>query len=95
MANKVVYNNSYGGFMLSDKAIKWLQDTYKLTTDEIDKLPRHDERLVKCVENLGKTASQKWSKISITEIKGNKYYIKEYDGYETIVEPKDIKWIEI
>lgn len=95
MANKIVYNNTYGGFILSEEAIKWLQNNYNLSLNEIDNLPRHDERLVKCIETLGKKASKKWSRIVIGEIEGNNYYIKEYDGLETIIEPKDIKWIEI
>ena len=95
MSNKIVVNGEYGGFMLSKEAITWLKSNYSLDEGDIIDLPRHDHRLVECIETLGKRASEGWSDIYVTEIEGNKYFIDEYDGLETVVEPKDINWIEI
>lgn len=58
-------------------------------------LPRHHSLLVRCVEALGEAASGESAKLIIREISGNQYIIKEYDGAEKVVEPKDIKWVTV
>ena len=87
---KVVYNGSFGGFHLSDKAI----DRYKELTGKeitqwgtIDKecVKRHDKDLIQVIEELGKDASNRNSNILIEEIKGSKYYIRDYDGAEEVI----------
>ena len=61
-----------------------------------DNTPRHDLVLVQTVRELGKMASSKYDQnLEIKTIQGNKYYIKEYDGLENVVEPHDIKWINV
>ena len=57
-------------------------------------LPRHHKLLVKAVETFGLKANGKFSYLEIVEIKGDSYIIKEYDGCESVVEPKDIEWIK-
>ena len=89
---KVVYNAAYGGFALSKTAYKWLMNHYNLSCDP-EELPRHDHRLVECVESLGVEANNDYSVLLVKEIKGNTYIITDYDGWETVVEPKDINWI--
>lgn len=91
---KVVYNDCFGGFGLSTKA----QELYKEFSgkDFVDfECPRHDPNLVMVVEQLGVLANDQFSNLKIAEIKGNKYLIKEYDGKESVIEPKDLKWIEV
>lgn len=55
---------------------------------------RHDPDLIRVIEKLGSKASPDGS-VSIEEIDGDKYFIREYDGWESVVEPKNIHWIEI
>ena len=55
--------------------------------------PRHDSLLIMAVEQLGtKKASGPAAALRVRELKGNRYYIDEYDGSESVVEPGDIKW---
>ena len=56
---------------------------------------RHDPLLVLAIEELGPRASARGSQILLKEISGNRYRIQEYDGMETVVEPKDLQWIEV
>mgnify|MGYP001185186868 CR=1 FL=1 len=62
---------------------------------EIKNLPRHHKLLIEAVEKFGEKAGGTFASLSVEEIKGNKYIIKEYDGYESVVEPEDIKWVEV
>jgi len=87
--NKVVYNSSYGYFNLSEEAEEWLKK-HGCTSYE-----RHSPLLVRCVEELGEKASGPYSRLKIKEITGDKYIIDDYDGKEKVLEPSDIKWIQI
>lgn len=96
--NKIVINNCYGGFSLSDKACKMLAESFNL--DEYDLaygrgIPRHDPRLIEVVEALGEDANGTCAELFVDEIEGNLYRISEYDGKERIVEPEDQEWIHI
>ena len=57
--------------------------------------PRHDPELVKTVEDLGREANGSHAHLRIKELRGSRYIIDEYDGYERVVEPDDIKWITV
>jgi len=102
---KVVYNSDYGGFALSKKAsimfnrLKGYQVSDKGYVNPeygyIDELPRHDEDLVKVVEELGMKASGYYSELKIAKIPGDKYIINEYDGFESVQAPEDIDWIYV
>lgn len=122
MKHKIVYNDCYGGYSFSDKAIEWLSEhgsertkkfivQKRLEANEKTKydsskifyvmdalryfLKRHDPDLVAVVEALGKEVNGIFSDLSIAEIDGDKYYIEEYDGRETVVTPEDICWTVI
>ena len=129
MMHKVVYNNCYGGFSLSDAAIAWLEQNareeirnflankrkeiiesgeslYGQTIESVMKysliydfnktgIQRHDEDLVRVVEELGKDAGDQYSKLVIREIEGNTYRIDEYDGYETVILPEEDSYVVI
>lgn len=56
---------------------------------------RHDQRLVKAVEELGEKASGIFSKLKITEIDSDCYIIDNCDGLETVITPDNIDWIKI
>jgi len=68
-----------------------LGDIYNIPND----LSRHDPRLVQVIEELGGDASGSYAELKIKEIKGKKYIIEEYDGYESVKTPKDIWWTKI
>ena len=93
---KVVYAADHGGFELSVTAINWLSLKYpKSMLNGLYIGYRHDDALVDCVETLGFRASPYLSVLMIEELESHSYIIQEYDGAETVVEPKDINWITI
>ena len=97
---KVVINSSYGGFDLSQEAIKYIgmksRDDYlstkkpRITEDELWsswKIERHDPKLVDVVEKLGTKSWGFCAQLKVVEIpNGTDYYIYDYDGMETIIE---------
>lgn len=91
---KVVYNNCFGGFGLSEEAINWLKNKGLILEDDYAyiSIPRHHPLLVECVETLGHVANDQFSDLQIKEVE-NFYRIEEYDGAETVLEPKDIQYI--
>lgn len=102
--NKVVYNNCYGGFGLSEKAILWLNEKYGLEYKKYkygiylkEDLKRHDSRLVECVETLGSdVASGEYAKLRVETINSKVYRIDEYDGSESVITPdSDFNWVNI
>ena len=60
-----------------------------------DDIQRHDPDLVRCVETLGYLASGRFARLEVRELKGNRYRIDEYDGYEEVYEPEDEEYITI
>lgn len=97
---KVVYNDCYGCFRLSEEAKNKLKEM--LTEKELKNLalfgigsfPRHDKRLVKVVEELGEKANGEYTDLVVKVLEGTKYRIEEYDGYETVYEPHDNYWVD-
>jgi hypothetical protein len=77
--HNIPYDESYG--ICHAKEV-WTRDTHK------------DSRLIDYIEKFGaKAASGKYSYLQVVEIpKGTKYYIDNYDGYESIVTENDISW---
>ena len=101
--NKVVYNLCYGGFGLSRAATQALADagveeaaeyiryhkTFSLGLFSFSprSIPRHDPRMVKVVENLGRTdASAECADLAVCEVDGRLYRIEECDGMEDVIE---------
>lgn len=85
---KILLNKCYGGFGLSDEFVEKYPQF-----DKYDDYERHDETLIKCVEEFGldKSASS-FSEFRIIEIPDDvKYSIHNYDGMEHINEV----WIEV
>ncbi len=85
----VVINTCYGGFGLSDRAIKEYRDLAGLTETDFHHrdLPRDDPYLVKVVKELGGAANGPHANLKIVEIPGNvSWHIAEYDGNEWVAE---------
>ena len=85
----VVINDCYGGFSLSDRAIR----EYKLmagitAVDFCDRdIPRDDPYLVKVVKSLGMAANGSCASLKIVEVPtGVNWHIAEYDGAEWVAE---------
>ena len=85
---KVVYNACFGGFRLSDKAIKEYKRRSKTSDVEIWRIARHDPILISIVEELGEEANGDYSDLKVKYIEGNKYRINEYDGNESVDTPE-------
>ena len=100
--NKLVINTCYGGFGLSERALKALAIIKGMTEESPEHLrvwqygiPRHDHDLVDVVELLGAEASGDSANLEIVTIEGAHFRIKEYDGYERVETPDTICWKEI
>lgn len=83
---KVAVNHCYGGFSVTKQVydelgIEW--DGYGYIN-----LERSDPKLIEAIEKVGaKLSSGRCAKIEIVEIPDDvKYFIDEYDGYESIHE---------
>jgi hypothetical protein len=104
---KVAYNACFGGFSISKECAEYmanlgnkecLHHLAELSEEghefygSLYDTPRHDAILILALEALGEKASGGCADIQIREIKGDRYYIKEYDGSESVVTPRDISW---
>ena len=79
---KVVINRCYGGFGLSEKAMKFLG-----VGSEWPDIARNDPKLVECVEKLGEEANGMYAELKVVEIRDNiNWEIGEYDGLEWVEE---------
>lgn len=105
---KVVYNRCHGGFGLSKEAVKWMADRGHVeanqSLEDHDRsgpwydgmtVDRHDALLVMAVEALGSKANGECAELSVHTLTSNRYYIDEYDGSESVVEPHTIHWTEV
>lgn len=100
MTTEVVYNVSTGGFSISLEAwARMLALGYQGEASAYNKYvflkdcARHNPILVQVVKELGtKKASGPGSDLYIAKVSGP-YRIEEYDGWESVKEPDDYKWI--
>ena len=91
---KVVINTCYGGFSLSDDAIRAWESRTGREFDAWD-VPRHDPDLVAVVLLFGDEAAGSCAELQVITIDGNQYLITEYDGAETIRTPTTTSWITV
>ncbi len=85
---KVVINTCYGGFRLSNEALKLYEDlSGKKEVDDMD-IERNDPILIDIIETLGiEKSSSGYSELKIVDIPdGINYTICEYDGNEWVAE---------
>lgn len=89
---KLVINSDLGEFNLSHPAEEWLSER-GLSLGQIEKLRNHENRanklLVECVEKLGRRANGSCASLEVVEYDEQPYYIKEYDGAESVVLSSD------
>jgi hypothetical protein len=87
---KVVINNCYGGFSLSEAGIARYLELADLviTGDFYDRdIPRDDAVLILVVEELGDAANGVCADLKIVEIPDEvDWYVEEYDGNEWVAE---------
>lgn len=88
---RIVINNDWGGFGLSDKAINMYRELSGYDGDMYDLMYDHkwrtNEHLIKVVEAFGAAAGDEYSRLAIVEIPDDvEWTIDEYDGREWVAE---------
>ena len=84
---KIVINSCYGGFGLSDQALKLYSCLTGQDTQSAHSIPRNDPVLVHVVETLGTAANGRFAQLRIIDIPDDVIWqISEYDGNETVEE---------
>jgi hypothetical protein len=86
---RIVINNCYGGFGLSDRAIAEYKKLAGITdTDFHDRdIPRDDPYLVKVVKEMGMAANGSHANLKIVEVPADvDWLVQEYDGAEWVAE---------
>ena len=85
---KIAINKCYGGFSLSKEAYEYMGlewDGYGSDFKPVGK--RTDEKLIECIEKLGKKANGMCASLRIVNIPDEiEYEIDNYDGFETVRE---------
>lgn len=86
---KVVINECYGGFSLSEYAAKELN-----LSSIYDDIERTNERLIELVEEDSGKASGLFADLSVVDIpdEATDWMIEEYDGYEHVLAVVDGKF---
>ncbi len=89
---KVVINDCFGGFSLSEKVLDWLKHKKQISDLDQYEIARNDPDLIEGIETFKEESGSKYSKLKIVEIPDNvDYIIEEYDGKEWIAE-KHLTW---
>jgi hypothetical protein len=93
---KIVINTCFGGFGLSDEAVKLYK---KLSKKKFSKdwyppfdIKRDDPILVQVIQELGEKANGEYAELKIVSVpNGTNWEVTEYDGSETVEEVHQ-KW---
>lgn len=95
----VVLNRCRGGFNLSAQAVDRLADLgvkvapdLRILDDQWQRLPRHDHRLVRVVNELRGEASDTVSDLRVIALKGDEYIVMEREGLEWVIERNSGNW---
>jgi len=86
---RIVINDCYGGFGLSDRAFAEYKKLAGITAEDFyDRdIARDDPYLVKVVKEMGMNANGKFSNLKIVEIPADvDWMVQEYDGSEWVAE---------
>jgi hypothetical protein len=86
---RIVINDCYGGFGLSDRAILEYKKLAGITAaDFCDRdIPRDDPYLVKIVKEMGMSANGSHANLKIVEVPADvDWIVSEYDGAEWVAE---------
>jgi hypothetical protein len=85
----IVINDCYGGFGLSERAIREYKKMADITdSDFYDRdIPRDDPYLIKIIKEMGMAANGPHANLKIVEIPGDvEWLVQEYDGVEWVAE---------
>lgn len=87
---KIVINECFGGFVLSNKAVKRLSEITGRAENGLQYVymnERTAQELIQVVEELDEEASSTLSNLEVVDIPDDAtdWEIEEYDGYETII----------
>lgn len=86
---RIVINDCYGGFGLSDRARREYCKAIGITEENFieREINRDDPYLIKIVKELGMSANGPHANLKIIEIPGNvEWIVEEYDGAEWVAE---------
>ena len=86
---KIVINNEWGGFGLSDAALEEYKNRKGITDENFwhYDIPRDCPVLVSMVEEQGSAMNGEFSDLKVVEIPDDvEWYIEEYDGKEWVAE---------
>lgn len=84
---KIVINTCYGGFSLSPKASQRYKERTGKTIGAYPDIERNDPDLVSVMEELGEEANGPSASLKVVDVPDDvKWYIRDYDGKETVVE---------
>lgn len=86
---KIVINARHGGFGLSEDAMAELKNRKGITDPDfwVYNISRDDPILVQLVEEMGKDADSRYSKLKVVDIPDDvDWTIGEYDGLEWVAE---------
>ena len=84
---KVVINKSYGGFDLSDAALKRYNELDGYDHKKTRNIARDDVYLIQVVEELGDKSWGHYAELKIVEVPDEvDWVIEEYDGREWVAE---------
>ena len=93
--SKILYNYGYGGFGLSDLGQKVYKAIVGRDFDDHWGDNRHDPVLLWVFDKLGsKKASGSSAKLRAMKVSGA-YFIYEYDGSESVLQPSTVKWTKV
>jgi hypothetical protein len=86
---RIVINDCYGGFGLSEEADQRYKELAGITNDDWSyyNIARDDAYLIQVVREMGHRASGEYSSLKIVEVPaGVEWHITEYDGNEWVAE---------
>ena len=84
---KIVINNCFGGFGISEKALDRYNELANTKLESYYGMDRTDPFLVQVVEELGAEANDFAANLKIVDIPDDiEWYIHEYDGLEAVYE---------
>ena len=86
---KVVINEDFGGFGLSDEAEALYKERKGITDPDwwYRDIPRDDPILIQIIEDMGIKADGTFASLKIVEVPDDvNWYIGEYDGREWVAE---------
>jgi len=90
---EVILNKAFGGFDFSDGFIRYLATKSYINLDSIrvGNFPRHHPGIIGEFKSYGsEKATGRASLLEIELATEGKYYIKEYEGLESLIQPSDM-----